>query len=122
MSGPKLVAEGAPAEEQIVLGWMIDIHLIRLRLPPDKYEAWTRELTALRSGHVITYEGADSLVGKLNHTAFLIPLARHFLTRLRGLIDRDTSLSDNKLQSRDTSDSTPRSGSVFCSSPRKESR
>jgi hypothetical protein len=89
MSGSKFVAKGAPAEEQIVLGWMIDTHLIRLRLPPDKYEAWTRDLQALQVNRVITYKGADSLVGKLNHTAFLIPLARHFLTCLRGLIDQD---------------------------------
>jgi hypothetical protein len=76
---------------------MIDTHLIRLRLrlPPDKYEAWTRDLQALRVNRVITYKG---VVGKLNHTAFLIPLARHFLTRLRGLIDRVLGFDDSRVE------------------------
>jgi hypothetical protein len=88
--GSKLIAEGPPAEEQVVLGWTLDTHLIQVKLPKDKYDAWSIELCTLRTNKVITYKGADSLVGKLNHAAFLIPfLARHFLNRLRTLVDRD---------------------------------
>jgi hypothetical protein len=92
ISGPKLVAEGTPKEEQIVLGWKIDTHHLLLKLPIDKHEAWSQELGTLRVGRVITYAGIagiDSLVGKLNHVAFLIPLARHFLRRFRALVDRN---------------------------------
>jgi hypothetical protein len=89
LSGPKLVAEGTPAEEKIVLGWMIDTHRLQLRLPADKYEAWSLDLSRLKGSKVITYAGIDGLVGKLNHAAFLIPLARHFLSRFRDLINRD---------------------------------
>jgi hypothetical protein len=91
LSGPKLIAEGTPAEEQIVLNWMIDTHRLKLRLPPDKYEAWTQDLIRIRTSRVATYEGIDSLVGKLNHAAFLIPLPHHFLSRFRDLINRDKS-------------------------------
>jgi hypothetical protein len=83
LSGPKLITVGTPAEEHIVLGWLIDTHLLQLKLPEDKFDAWMGDLMSLRISRVITYEGIDSLVGRLNHVAFLIPLARHFLTRFR---------------------------------------
>jgi hypothetical protein len=89
LSGPKLIAEGAPREEQVVLGWLLDTHLLLIKLPVDKYDAWILEVRSLRIHRVTTYADIDSLVGKLNHVAFLIPLARHFLTRLRSLINRD---------------------------------
>jgi hypothetical protein len=47
LSGPKLIAEGTPAEEHIVLGWLIDTHLLQLKLPADKFDAWMIELISL---------------------------------------------------------------------------
>ena len=88
LSGPKLIAEGTPAEEQLVLGWMLDTHRLLMRLPQDKYDAWSQDLRDLRLNKVTTYGDIDSIVGKLNHVAFLIPLACHFLTRLRALVNR----------------------------------
>lgn len=88
--GPKLIAEGTLAEEQIVLGWMIDTHLLLLKLPADKHDAWLLDLQVLSVHRTTTYGGMDSLVGKLNHVAFLILQAHHhFLTRLQELIDQD---------------------------------
>jgi hypothetical protein len=90
LSVPKLAAEGGtPAELQIVLGWMMDTHLILIQLPCDKYEAWALELGTIRHQRAMAFEELDSLVGKLNHAAYLIPLARHFLTRFRKRIGRD---------------------------------
>jgi hypothetical protein len=60
---------------------MINTHLLLIKLPRDKYEAWILEVESLRIHRVTTYADIDSLVRKLNHVAFLIPLARHFLTR-----------------------------------------
>lgn len=88
MSVPKLIAEGAPVEEQIVLGWTLDTHPLLLKLPGDKYDAWIRDLRELRTHQVINYKGIKALVGKLNHIVLLIPLAHHFLTRFRALINR----------------------------------
>ena len=68
---------------------MLDTHLLLVRLPLDKYEAWSLGLSTLRQSRVITYSDIDSLVGRLNHVAFIIPLARHFLTSFRLLIDRN---------------------------------
>jgi hypothetical protein len=39
--GPKLVAEGTPAELQIVLGWEMNTRLLLVALPFDKFMAWT---------------------------------------------------------------------------------
>jgi hypothetical protein len=36
------------------------------------------DLQTLQRTRVITYGDTDSLVEKLNHAAFLIPVARHF--------------------------------------------
>ncbi len=83
LSSPKRIAEGAPREEQVVPGWMTDTHLLLIKSPRDKHETRILEVESLRIHRVTTHADIDSLVGKLNHvTTFLIPLARHFLTRL----------------------------------------
>jgi hypothetical protein len=87
--GQKLIAEGTPAEEHTVLGWLIETHLRQLKLSEDKFDAWMGDLMSLQISWVVTYEGINSLVGRLNHVTFLIPLAHHFLTRFRELTDRD---------------------------------
>lgn len=81
LSEPKLLAEGRPAEVQIVLGWELDTRRLRLSLPFDKYAAWTSDLNdAVTKGH-LTFSELKSMLGRLNHAAYVIPLARHFLGR-----------------------------------------
>lgn len=88
LSLPKLLAEGSPDEAQIVLGWFLDARLLEIRLPKDKFDAWSGDvLTCITKGRS-NQEEMDTLVGRLNHTATVIPLSRHFLDRLRNLIDR----------------------------------
>ena len=36
----KLLAEGTPAERQIVLGWLINTRLLLICVPKDKFQAW----------------------------------------------------------------------------------
>jgi hypothetical protein len=83
LSGPKLEAEGTPAELQIVLGWEMNTRLLLVILPFDKFVAWTADISdAIRTTH-ITLGKLTTLVGRLNHAAYVIPLSRHFLGRLR---------------------------------------
>jgi hypothetical protein len=89
LSIPKLLAEGTPDERQIVLGWLLDTHLLLVLLPPDKFRAWIADLTRFLRRHKCSHEELDTLIGRLNHTAAIMPLARHFLGRLRNRIDRD---------------------------------
>jgi hypothetical protein len=88
LSLPKLLAEGTPDERQIVLGWLLDTHLLRVSLPEDKFTAWLDDVLRILRRQSCSQEDLDTLVGRLNHTAAIIPLSRHFLGRLRELIDR----------------------------------
>ena len=78
----KLLAEGSPAEQQIVLGWLLDTSRLLVSLPSDKYSACTERTTI---AEVVKEKGCtkgdlDTLKGQLNHAVYVTPLARHFLT------------------------------------------
>jgi hypothetical protein len=88
VSKPKLVAEGTPEEAQIVLGWMLNTRLLQILLPSDKFEAWSADIRAIALDKRATYGELESTLGRLNHVAFIIPLARHFLSQLRLRIRR----------------------------------
>jgi hypothetical protein len=45
LSGPKLEAEGTPAEVQIVLGWEMNTRALLVLLPFDKFVAWTSDIS-----------------------------------------------------------------------------
>jgi hypothetical protein len=50
LSVPKLKAEGTPAKEQIVLGWLLNIQLLLIILPFNKlYEAWSLDRKVILS-------------------------------------------------------------------------
>jgi hypothetical protein len=40
----KLLAEGTPAEIQVVLGWILDTRRLLVLLPLDKFEEWTNDI------------------------------------------------------------------------------
>jgi hypothetical protein len=83
LSLPKLIAEGRPEEIQIVLGWRLDSRRLEISLPEDKYKAWAGDVRQLiRDGHCGAKE-LETLVGRLNHTSYIMPNARHFMSRIR---------------------------------------
>jgi hypothetical protein len=86
LSIPKLLAEGSPAERQIVLGWMLDTRRLLISLPDDKYQAWTESIKSIVANAACTKDDLETLVGQLNHAAHIIPMARHFLSRVRHLM------------------------------------
>ena len=83
MSKPKLIAEGGPAEDQIVLGWTLDTRSLLVILPFDKFEAWSGDLKVIIAERKGTFGQLETTVGRLNHAAYVIPLSRHFLNRIR---------------------------------------
>jgi hypothetical protein len=83
VSNPKLIAEGAPAEVQIVLGWTLNTRALLVILPPDKFEAWTSNLQGIITERKGTYGQLETTIGRLSHAAYIIPLSRHFLNRIR---------------------------------------
>jgi hypothetical protein len=83
LSDPKLIAEGTPAEVQIVLGWALNTRSLTILLPFDKFEAWSSDLRAIIKPGKTSFGELESTIGRLNHAGYVIPLSRHFLTRLR---------------------------------------
>ena len=78
----KLMAEGTPAEIQIVLGWLLNTQELLVSLPADKYIAWTSELQLMTNAGHTTFGDLDTSIGHLSHASQVISLARHFLNQL----------------------------------------
>jgi hypothetical protein len=78
-----MIAEGTPAESQVVLGWVLNTHTLLIQLPGDKFIAWTTDIATILKTGTVTFGSLESTVGRLNHAGFVIPMARHFLNRLR---------------------------------------
>jgi hypothetical protein len=82
-SPEKQAAEGTPAELQVVLGWLLDTRRLLLALPDDKFRAWSDDIQTVIESGVVTAQDLETIVGRLNHASHVLPLARHFLPRLR---------------------------------------
>jgi hypothetical protein len=87
----KLLAEGSPAKQQIMIGGIINSRRMLLAFPDDKYkhEAWSEAITKILSSRSGTQDKLETLlVGLLlNHAAYIIPMvARHFTAGIRGLV------------------------------------
>ena len=83
LSFEKFLAEATPAEQKTILGWVIDTRRLTIALPANKHAAWSRSIDDILTADKVTYKELEVLIGRLNHAAFVIPMARHFLGRLR---------------------------------------
>ena len=83
VSKPKLIAEGGPVEAQIVFGWTLNIRSLLVILPSNRFEAWSCDLKAIISERIGTFCQIETMIGRLNHAAYIIPLSRDFLNRIR---------------------------------------
>ena len=80
LSKTKLLGEGKPSETKLILGWLINTHTFRVYLPREKYIAWTVLIDEMiKSTHRTQQKPVESMIGKLNHAAFLLPHSRYFL-------------------------------------------
>ena len=84
----KLLSEGSLLEVQTVLGWEINTRTLTISLPSDKYSEWTAQIKTILDFNSVSPKDLESLIGRLNHAAFVIPLSRHYLNRLRNLHSR----------------------------------
>ena len=80
---PKLEAEGTQSEMMIVLGWWLDTRRLLLRLPDDKFEAYSKEVEEILSAGKVNGKDLESIIGKFIHTSYAVPLSRHYLDNLR---------------------------------------
>ena len=82
----KLSGEGQPAETKTILGWLFNSHTLTMSLPPAKHLAWATEIQRLLAQGFTTKADIETMIGRLNHVGYIIPLSRHFLHRLRSLL------------------------------------
>ena len=54
-----------------------------MSLPSHKFIAWTKTIQDILSKDKTKAKNLETLIGRLNHIALIIPLARHFLARIR---------------------------------------
>ena len=69
----------------------MDTRRLLVSLPEDKYLAWVAAIENFIKTKGGAKEDLDTLEGQLNHAAYVIPLARHFLTRLRAASNSRTN-------------------------------
>ena len=79
----KMSAEGALEETKIVLGWKLDTRRLMISLPDHKYEAWTGQIREILQTKRVTAKTLETVLGRLTNAASILPMARHFLPRLR---------------------------------------
>ena len=83
LSKAKLIAEGMPSEQKTFLRWIIDTRRMRISLSKPIAFRWINEIDNLLQNKKSKHKELESILGKLNHAAFLIPLSRYFLNRIR---------------------------------------
>ena len=91
LSLSKLSEEGTLAEQFVLLGWKINLRLLIISLPRDKFLVWSQDISEIAKAKHATFQTLDSVVGRLNHAAAALPLARYFLNRLRRAAYRNES-------------------------------
>ena len=84
----KLYGEGQLDEIKIVTGWGIDSRRFLVFLTDDKEAAWSSSISNIIEKGFSNFNEIESLVGRLNHCGYIIPLARHFLHPIRNLLYR----------------------------------
>ena len=88
LSLSKLLVNGSLTEIKVFLGWLLNTRELKIYLSDDKYNSWTRQIETILLAKKSTHKELDSLIGRLNHAGFIIPLSRHFLSRIRGLKEK----------------------------------
>jgi hypothetical protein len=85
LSMKKFIAEATMEESKTILGWLINTRQLSIHLPDNKFIAWSKAIQKLISNNVASSKELHTIEGRLNHAAFIISTARHFLSRIRHL-------------------------------------
>jgi len=71
-----------------VLGWAINTRCLRIYLPMDKFSDWHSDIQEMLKNPKVDKKQMESLIGRLDHVAFLMDMLRHFMSRLRNALQR----------------------------------
>ena len=81
----KCLAEGAPAEVKICLGWELNTRLLLIKLPYHKYKAWSTEIQTMINKKSTSHETLESIIGKLENVITIFRIMGHFMNNLYSL-------------------------------------
>eukprot|EP00979_Chaetoceros_neogracilis_P013087 scaffold3660_cov246-Chaetoceros_neogracile.AAC.3 len=84
----KMIAEGSCAEKKIILGWLFNTRAFIVQLPRSKFIVWNSQIVQILEDGQVKKAELHELIGRLNHSACIMPLARHFLNRMRFLLSK----------------------------------
>jgi hypothetical protein len=90
ISMKKFAAEGQMEETKTILGWLINTRALLIQLPIDKHLKWTTDISSILLQPRIKKKQLETLIGRLDHTSTIIPMLRHFLSRLRHALLRSS--------------------------------
>ena len=83
ISKTKATAEGALEEVKTVLGWVLNTRRLTISLPAHKFIAWSSEMKTIIAKGSSSLKELKRVLGRLSHAASILPMARHFLSRIR---------------------------------------
>ena len=78
-----MAAEGALEEVKVVLGWKLHSRNFLISLPDHKFKAWTGQIKDIIASKKVTAKTLETVLGRLTNAVSILPMARHFLPRLR---------------------------------------
>ena len=79
----KLLSEAGLEEEKCLLGWILNTRSLIISLHTEKHTQWTCSIQDILNASGRTNKKVlEVTLGRLNHAATVLPLARHFLSRL----------------------------------------
>ena len=88
LSWRKQAGEGQLVDQNTCLGLDINTQSLRLSLSEEKQTAWKNDIKEALAFTKIKTDTPESLIGKLNNAAHVIPPAQYFLNWLRHLLKR----------------------------------
>jgi hypothetical protein len=79
LQGDKTLNLGRRQEIKLVLGWIINTRTLVASLPPEKQAVWTADIQTTITANNISKKNLEKMLGRLSHTATVIPMARLYL-------------------------------------------
>ena len=75
-------------EQKILLGWKLDTRSLAVSLPFDKFKAWGDGIMRMMEKGKTSFSELETLIGRLGHVSVVIQHSKHFMSRLRYLMNR----------------------------------
>ena len=97
-------AEGAPEENKIVLGWSLNSRSLTIHLPVHKHKAWSSQLSSFMTRKSANLKDIQSLLGRLENIAIIIPMMGHFLNNIRQMEIKANITNKNQFLSKRVKD------------------